>query len=466
MLATDKASPLADLLRTEKRPKLQRSTACGDIRAVGDPADRTLRFVMSTEGVKRDGNLVRNDGWINLKEFIRDNPALLWCHRDRDLPLGHWTNVFTDNVRTDWYEGTALVGDAQFATREEYELADTVYRLYLGKHMRAVSIRWVPAEDGYRPLEDDKGRQIGWDFYRNELIECSAVPVPADPQALIMATQRGLISGEQLEKFVAWSDCEAPERDVYVLDSRERVADAEPVVSGGDGGDTLDLGRAFGEIAEAIALRAEDAPVEALIACDRAAGALATARDLADRLRWCVEMNSECGALIERCAASLTDALDATADVAEALGYAVEPGTAPYSEDDPAEGDAADFADPDLVADDDDLRALPKSKKRKLAFAVDRCNDAKMRCSQAMNVIREVLADAADGTIDGVAEKGADQGRADAGDETPPAPLFDTALVTRLARIAGAPEPTPAPPPAAAAYFDDDLLKRLAKIAS
>lgn len=505
MLAPDTA--LTDHLRASPRPKLQRGVACGEIRAVGDPADRTLRFIMSTEGVKRDGNVVRNDGWTNLKEFVRDNPALLWCHKDRELPLGHWTNVFTETVRADWYEGTALVGDAKFATREEYELADTVYRLYLGRHMRAVSIRWVPTEDGYRPLRDADGHQVGWDFFRNELIECSAVPVPADPQALMVATQRGLITSDQLEQFVRWTDVPPAEpSDVYVLDSRPgRAADPEDATpaavppagtsdeaASGAGAatpaPTIDDARAWAEVAhgiEAVALSLGRGQVAtaAMIACDRISGAMRVAADLHEQLRWQLmgveyaeDSNGEadgafCGSCVERLTAALSDAVDGVADVAAALGL-VGPDATLYEAPDDG-GEAA--------ADDEWLRAMPKSKKRKLAFAVDRCNDAKLRCGQAMTVIREVLEDAADGKIDGKVEEPA---RAEPVVE--PAPVvveLDPALARRLRRAAGAetledrmarviPEPVkpePAPPPVdpaprAAAYFDDKLLARLAKL--
>ncbi|MFZ9069570.1 MAG: hypothetical protein ACO23R_19540, partial [bacterium] len=43
---------------------------------------------------------------------------------------------------------------------------------------------------------------MGFDFLKNDLLEFSAVPVPSDPNALIEAVQRGVLSGEDMEKLV------------------------------------------------------------------------------------------------------------------------------------------------------------------------------------------------------------------------------------------------------------------------
>lgn len=213
-------APTGDLKRdlTDRRKVLlRRGVGCDEVRAVGDPSDRKIRFIASTDGVKRDGNRVRNDGW-DLTNF-RKNPAMLWAHdygsddRPPAPPIGSWSNE--EVIR--WQGGDALAMTATFANHRD---ADVIYNLYLEGHLRAVSIGWTPLE--YEPILDEDGRQVGWDMTRNELLECSCVPIPADPDALIVATQRGLIASEDLEKFSRTYGIESSE-SVYVLDSRDPV---------------------------------------------------------------------------------------------------------------------------------------------------------------------------------------------------------------------------------------------------
>ena len=171
---------------------------------------RVIRFVCSTDGVKRDGNRLRNDGW-DLESFSK-NPVMLWSHDYSQPPVGSWRDW---KVVKDGSE-SALVMTAKFA---DHDFADTVYNLYVDGHMRAVSIGWTPLE--YEKLEDEDGNFVGFDFVKNELLECSAVPIPADPDALMQATARGLISGDQLERFaLATRVGDISRGEAYVLDHR------------------------------------------------------------------------------------------------------------------------------------------------------------------------------------------------------------------------------------------------------
>lgn len=180
---------------------------------------RTIRFVCSTEGVKRDGNRVRNDGW-DLKSFEK-NPVMLWAHDYAQPPLGSWSDWKVEKEDGE----LALVMTAKFA---DYDFADTIYRLYLDGHMRAVSIGWTPLE--YEEIEDEDGRRIGFDFVKNELLECSAVPIPSDPDALMRAVSRGILNAENLESIARASRIGDISRgEAYVLDHRETRQEEEEV---------------------------------------------------------------------------------------------------------------------------------------------------------------------------------------------------------------------------------------------
>lgn len=213
---------LARDLNNGKRVLLRRGQPCVRVSRAPDLGDRVLQFVASTDGIKRDGNRVRNDAasW-DFGNFAK-NPVMLWTHdygsseRPPMPPIGSWVDW---RIEPDGNGANALVMSGRFAT---HEFADLVYNLYAEGHMRAVSIGWTPIE--YHEILDN-GKFVGWDFVRNELLECSAVPIPADPDAIMVAAQRGLIPERSLEHFGNWM---APSRGIaYVLDSRDRpVADA------------------------------------------------------------------------------------------------------------------------------------------------------------------------------------------------------------------------------------------------
>ena len=162
--------------------------ALGAVRNLGE--DGPIRFILSTDKVARDGNAIDCDGW-ELDHF-RNNPVALWAHDDTALPIGRWENLSIEDVAPGV---RALCGDLHFASKEYY-FAATVERLYRSGAMNAVSVRWNPTE--FRPLDDGTSGVL---FTRSELLEVSAVPVPADPDAIVMASQRGLIDREDLDRL-------------------------------------------------------------------------------------------------------------------------------------------------------------------------------------------------------------------------------------------------------------------------
>jgi HK97 family phage prohead protease len=161
-----------------------------DIRQVGDPKDRVLEFVGSTPHVDRYGDIIEVEGW-ELRNY-KKNPVFLWAHDYKQPPIGKALKV----EKTD----TGLVFRIKFAEPEVYPFADTIYKLYLGGYLRATSVGFQDLER--EPIMDKEGRQTGWRYKRAELYELSAVPVPANPQALIMAVQKGVVSPGEVEEVM------------------------------------------------------------------------------------------------------------------------------------------------------------------------------------------------------------------------------------------------------------------------
>ncbi len=89
-----------------------------------------------------------------------------------------------------WIEGQKLRARDQFATREQYPFADTVYQLVAGGFLNAVSVGFNPTE--WQPARE---RQNGLDFLKQTLLEHSVVPIPAHPDALVQARSKGIDTG-------------------------------------------------------------------------------------------------------------------------------------------------------------------------------------------------------------------------------------------------------------------------------
>ncbi|HEY8686003.1 MAG TPA: HK97 family phage prohead protease [Chloroflexota bacterium] len=155
-----------------------------------DGTERTLRFCFSDGSVDRMGDTINPNGW-NLAAFSK-NPVALWAHDSSQPPIGRAANVTV--------EGARLMGDIEFATAEIYAFADTIYRLAAGKFLNAVSVGFMPTE--YSFVENDPDRGWGIDFKKQELLEISVCPVPANANALVDARAKGI----DTRPLVEWAE--------------------------------------------------------------------------------------------------------------------------------------------------------------------------------------------------------------------------------------------------------------------
>jgi HK97 family phage prohead protease len=134
----------------------------------------TLEAVFSTQDIDRHGDIVMQDGW-DIKMFTK-NPVILNSHN-----YGDATEVIgkASNVRI---EGKKLVGTITFAVKENPK-AKVIFDLYAGGFLNAFSV-------GFIPLEFKQNKDGTTDWYvivRAELLEVSAVSVPANARALAKA---------------------------------------------------------------------------------------------------------------------------------------------------------------------------------------------------------------------------------------------------------------------------------------
>jgi len=153
-------------------------------------AERTLEFVLSTDGIKRDGFAIDQRGW-HLSTF-RQNPQVLWVHDPRQLPIGHSEEEWLQSNNT---LGLHLRGRCRFLAAEKNPFAEQVWHCYKDGDLRAVSVRWDPRK--WEPIPREVFEELGLPvpalggvrFTRQDLVEYSGVPLPGDPQALAVRMQ-------------------------------------------------------------------------------------------------------------------------------------------------------------------------------------------------------------------------------------------------------------------------------------
>ena len=159
-----------------------------------DMGNRTVRFTISKEVVDRDGDILRASG-VDFTNYMK-NPVFLSFHNSREFPLGKVTRF--------WVEGNSVKADVYFPTIEELstnpeqasekaKLVDFCYNCYKTGMLNAVSVGFIPLEW----IETENG----FDILKWELLEFSAVAVPANQDAIAEAVKsfgdefaKGLVS--------------------------------------------------------------------------------------------------------------------------------------------------------------------------------------------------------------------------------------------------------------------------------
>jgi hypothetical protein len=124
---------------------------------------------ISTGQVDRYHTILNPEGWDT--KAYRKNPVVLWAHFRSELPIG--------NSVKEYIEGAKLKSDMQWVPADMNPWAAIVRRFYEEKYLRAWSVGFIPTKIVEPESMDEPLR-----FEENELVEYSAVPVPANPGAL------------------------------------------------------------------------------------------------------------------------------------------------------------------------------------------------------------------------------------------------------------------------------------------
>jgi hypothetical protein len=177
------------------------------------PSTATLDFISSTATLDRYHEIIEPAGW-HLDSYRR-NPVFQNAHNYGDILFTLGKALITE-IRSipreapnqlstlNSHPSTALYQRIQFAT-DVNPIARIAYGLYKGAFLNAVSvgfvpIRWKdgaastePASDGATPASPCRRR-----YLEQELLEVSAVAIPANPDALALGFKSGAVTKADL----------------------------------------------------------------------------------------------------------------------------------------------------------------------------------------------------------------------------------------------------------------------------
>lgn len=155
-----------------------RRPAAKEIEALGAGSDRVLQFKITTGAVDRDRDTINPKGWL-LDNYRKTGPVL-WAH-DYDIPpVARALSVDAT--------GDALISVAEFVPADISPFADMIYKMLVGKFLSGTSVGFSPVDGEFAYNETRKGV----DFQKQELLEYSIVPIPSNPEALMLARSKGV----------------------------------------------------------------------------------------------------------------------------------------------------------------------------------------------------------------------------------------------------------------------------------
>jgi len=185
---------------------------------------------ITAETLDRDGEVLIPSG-MNSKEF-EQNPVLFWNH-DYSHPVGRSTGLKRRE--------RDIVGEFVFAKKPDGyvgEFFPEVAAALVGQGIvNAVSVGYIPENGGVRKATDiDRkkyGDTVSTVYSRWKLLEVSLAPLQANPDALITAVRKGIVSPVAAKQFFG---IETPKRISIVVPctsstpSQKRPIDIDKIV--------------------------------------------------------------------------------------------------------------------------------------------------------------------------------------------------------------------------------------------
>ena len=166
-----------------------------EVRGV-DEKEGTITAYISTNTVDRYREVLDPEG-MDATNF-KKNPVVLWAHNYDLPPIGKalWTKR----------DGDGVISKVKFA---DTDFAQEIFSLYKGGFLKAFSVGFIPKETENAKDEDYNNPKKPRRTYKSwELLEYSAVPVPANPDAVSLAIQRGVLKTKSIQELLEHADTE------------------------------------------------------------------------------------------------------------------------------------------------------------------------------------------------------------------------------------------------------------------
>ena len=158
-----------------------------------DEKEQTLTAYVSTGARDRMDEVLMPDG-ADMRAY-KKNPIVLFAHKYDEPPIGKALWIKND--------GDGILAKVKFASTE---FAQEIFSLFKEGIMNAFSVGFIPKE-----WDDGDGQKKARRTYTKwEMLEFSAVPVPANPEALMLAINKGLVLSDAMKKQFHVEETEEP----------------------------------------------------------------------------------------------------------------------------------------------------------------------------------------------------------------------------------------------------------------
>lgn len=165
-------------------------TVLGEVSVVKEAENEedgfTLNFKISDAAVDSEGDTISTKGW-DLKRY-KKNPIVLFAHDGDQPPVGKASNL---EVRASKGDQDALFSNVTFTSRDLFPFGNMIGRMVKAGFLRAASVGFIPKQGEFAE-ERAEDFWMPFDFLKQELLEWSVVPVPANPNALQGAKSMGI----------------------------------------------------------------------------------------------------------------------------------------------------------------------------------------------------------------------------------------------------------------------------------
>lgn len=177
-----------------------------EVRAVVDEENRRVTYASSVEAVDRMGDLIVQAGW-ETKNYLKTGAPFFFNHATWEPPVGTvGTSSLGEAPTTSAKKmAPALIQGVDYIGKDVSDLGEVAFCMATGKGMpngkpvaSGVSVGFI-GRSSRRPSEDEL-KQLdmpgyGLIFERQEQLELSQAPVPANPYALPVRGKKALVDG-------------------------------------------------------------------------------------------------------------------------------------------------------------------------------------------------------------------------------------------------------------------------------